>query len=92
MTGAPASLRHPPSWGGPPREADYAALAGAWISREIADEARYKERSGLDAPFTLTHTLGGLTLTAVNDYVRTFAEAFTTEHTPVYGHLAPLGR
>jgi hypothetical protein len=55
--------------------------------REIADEARYKERSGLDAPFTLTHTLSGLTLTAVNDYVRTFAEAFTTEHTPVYGHL-----
>ena len=55
--------------------------------REVADEANYATRSGLDAPFTLTHTLAGLTLTAVSDYVRTFAEAFTTEHTPVYGHL-----
>ena len=55
--------------------------------REIADEASYAERSGLDAPFTLAHTLGGMTLAAVNDYVSTFAEAFTTEHVPVYGHL-----
>jgi len=55
--------------------------------REVAEEASYMTRSGLDAPFTLTHTLAGLTLTAVSDYVRTFAEAFTTEHTPVYGHL-----
>ncbi len=55
--------------------------------REIADETSYAERSGLDAPFALAHTLGGMTLAAVNDYVSTFAEAFTTEHVPVYGHL-----
>ena len=55
--------------------------------REIADEASYAERSGLDAPFTLTHALGGITLAASNDYVHTFVEAFTTDHPPLYGHL-----
>jgi hypothetical protein len=31
--------RIPPNWGGPLNEADYAALAGSWITREIADGA-----------------------------------------------------
>ncbi len=31
--------RIPPNWGGPLSEADYAALAGSWITREIADAA-----------------------------------------------------
>jgi hypothetical protein len=40
MTAAGPNLdRVPPSWGGPLTEADYAALADSWITREIADEA-----------------------------------------------------
>jgi hypothetical protein len=39
----------PPQWGGPLNEADYAALAASWITREIADAAllrRVDEREG----------------------------------------------
>jgi len=31
--------RLPPKWGGPLTEADYAALAKSWITREVADAA-----------------------------------------------------
>ena len=37
--GAAANRRAPPSWGGPLTEADYAALAACWITREVADAA-----------------------------------------------------
>ena len=36
--------------------------------RELSDEQDYAGRSGMDAPITLTHSLGGLTLTAATDY------------------------
>jgi hypothetical protein len=55
--------------------------------RELSDEQDYARRSGMDAPITLTHSLGGLTLTAATDYVRSFAAPFTTERMPLYGHL-----
>ena len=55
--------------------------------RELSDEQDYAGRSGMDAPITLTHSLGGLTLTAATDYVRSFAAPFTTERMPLYGHL-----
>jgi hypothetical protein len=35
----PLRDRIPPNWGGPLNEADYAALAGSWVAREIADSA-----------------------------------------------------
>jgi hypothetical protein len=55
--------------------------------RELADEPGYKERCSWAGPITDTHMLGRLTLQAAADYVRTFAESFTTESVPMYGHL-----
>jgi hypothetical protein len=55
--------------------------------REVADEPRYVKRSGWTGPLTDTHALGGLTLHAATDYVRTFAESFAGESVPTYGHL-----
>ena len=55
--------------------------------RELADEPGYQERCSWTGPITDTHMLGGLTLQAAADYVRTFAESFTTESVPMYGHL-----
>lgn len=55
--------------------------------REIGDEQDYKERCSWTGPITDTHGLGGLTLHAASDYVRTFAESFSTESVPTYGHL-----
>jgi hypothetical protein len=55
--------------------------------REIGDEAEYAERSSWTGPITDAHALGELTLRAAADYVRTFAEAFTAERLPIYGHL-----
>ena len=37
--GAEQRFRMPPQWGGPLNKADYAALAGSWITPEIADAA-----------------------------------------------------
>jgi hypothetical protein len=54
---------------------------------ELADEPGYQERCSWTGPITDTHVLGGLTLQAAADYVRTFAESFTTESIPMYGHL-----
>ena len=59
--------------------------------RELADEAGYKERCSWTGPITETHMLGGLTLQAAGDYVRTFAESFSTESIPMYGHLVVAG-
>jgi Domain of unknown function (DUF3854) len=42
---APNAERIPPSWGGLLTEADYAALAESWISREIADAAMLRRVS-----------------------------------------------
>ncbi len=53
--------------------------------RELSDEQGYK--SSWTYPITDTHMLGGLTLQAAADYVRTFAESFSTESVPTYGHL-----
>jgi hypothetical protein len=61
--------------------------AGSLAMRELSDEADYARRSGLDAPITLVHTLGDLTVTAASDYVRSFGNSFTTETVPLYGHL-----
>jgi hypothetical protein len=55
--------------------------------REVADEPRYVEPSGWTGPITDTHALGGLTLHAATDYVRTFVESFTSGSVPTYGHL-----
>ena len=55
--------------------------------REVADEPGYQERCSWAGPITETHMLGRLTLQAAADYVRTFAQSFTTESIPMYGHL-----
>ena len=55
--------------------------------RELSDEQQYARRSTWRQPITETHGLGELTLRAAADYVRTFAQAFTTEYPPLYGHL-----
>jgi hypothetical protein len=55
--------------------------------KELADEPAYQERCSWVGPITDTHMLGGLTLRAAADYVRTFSESFTTESVPMYGHL-----
>ncbi len=56
--------------------------------REISDELGYRDRSaGWEGPITDTHGLGALTLRAAADYVRSFAEAFSAGHAPLYGHL-----
>jgi hypothetical protein len=44
--------------------------------REIQDDASYGARSGLDDPFTVIHSLGGLTLLAATDHVRSYGDAF----------------
>jgi hypothetical protein len=44
--------------------------------REIQDDASYGARSGLDDPFTVIHSLGGLTLLAATDHVRAYGDAF----------------
>lgn len=54
---------------------------------ELADDTHYAARSGWDGPITNTHAMGGLTLMAAEDYVRSFAEALASERPPVYGHL-----
>lgn len=55
--------------------------------REIRDEQGYAQRCSWTDPITATHSLGGLTLHAAADYVRTFAEAFAAESAPTYGHF-----
>ena len=55
--------------------------------REIGDESEYAKRSSWIHPITDTHALGEMTLRAAADYVRTFAEAFTAQRPPLYGHL-----
>lgn len=62
-------------------------LADSPAMRELADDADYGKRSGWDGPITNTHAMGGLTLTAANDYVRSFAEVLAAEKPPIYGHL-----
>ena len=59
--------------------------------RELGDEQGYKQRCSWAGPITDTHGLGGMTLHAAADYVRTFAELFSTESIPTYGHLV-VGR
>lgn len=55
---------------------------------EIAAEAKtLAKRSTWDGPIRDTHSFGGVTLIAANDYARTFGEAFADSPTPVYGHL-----
>lgn len=54
---------------------------------ELADEQGYKDRCSWAGPIGDTHMLGGLTLQASADFVRTFAESFTTGSVPMYGHL-----
>ena len=54
---------------------------------EIGDEQDYKQRCSWTGPITDTHGLGGLTLHAAADYVRTFADSFSTASVPTYGHL-----
>jgi hypothetical protein len=44
--------------------------------REIQDDASYGARSGLDDPFTVIHSLGGLALLAATDHVRAYGDAF----------------
>lgn len=63
------------------------AMADSPAMREIADEARFVQASGWTGAMSDTHTLGGMTLRAAADYLRTFAEAFAAERPPVYGHL-----
>jgi hypothetical protein len=55
--------------------------------RELADDADYGTRSGWNGPIMNTHAMGGLTVTAANDYVRAFAEVLAAEKPPLYGHL-----
>ena len=55
--------------------------------RELADDTDYGVRSGWDGPITNTHAMGGLTLTAATDYVRSFAAVLAAEKPPTYGHL-----
>jgi Thiamine pyrophosphate enzyme, C-terminal TPP binding domain len=50
--------------------------AGSLAMREIQDDASYGARSGLDHPFTVIHSLGGLTLLAATDHVRVYGDAF----------------
>jgi hypothetical protein len=62
-------------------------LADSPAMRELADDADYGKRSGWDGPITNTHAMGGLTLTAANDYVRAFGEVLAAGKPPIYGHL-----
>jgi hypothetical protein len=55
--------------------------------KEIGDEPQYATRGSWDHPITDTHALGEMTLRAAADYVRSFAEAFTAQRPPIYGHL-----
>lgn len=55
--------------------------------KELGDEPHYAARSSWDGPITDTLAMGGLTLRAANDYVRTFAEALAADRPPIYGHL-----
>ena len=54
---------------------------------ELSREQEFARQDGWQNPITDTHMLGGATLRAAADYVRTFAEAFTAERPPMYGHL-----
>jgi hypothetical protein len=54
---------------------------------EISAGQGYATRSSRLLPITETHGFGALTLRAASDCVRTFAEAFTAERMPVWGHL-----
>jgi hypothetical protein len=56
-------------------------------TKELADDADYGARCGWDGPITNTHAMGGLTLTAATDYVRSFAEVLAADRPPTYGHL-----
>jgi hypothetical protein len=56
-----------------------------------ADDEREFEKglmgcSWWDGRITDTHRMGGVTLLAATDYARSFAELFTTPHTPRLGH------
>jgi hypothetical protein len=63
------------------------AWADSRAMKELADEQGYRRRCSWSAPISDTHMLGGLTLNAATDYVRTFVESFATESVPTYGHL-----
>lgn len=63
------------------------AWEGSPAMKEISDEPEYAKLSSWTGPFTDTHALGELTLRAAADYVRTFAETFTADRLPIYGHL-----
>jgi hypothetical protein len=54
--------------------------------KELAAESAYREASTWRNPITDTHMLGGMTLRAATDYLRSFAQLFDTEEPPVYGH------
>jgi hypothetical protein len=56
---------------------------------DLANEARYAARCGENwlGPIRDTQTFGGMTLVAATDYGRRYADLFTGERAPVYGHL-----
>jgi hypothetical protein len=54
---------------------------------ELAAEEEYRRKSSWQNPISDSHMVGAMTLRAVADYVRTFAEAFNANRPPVYGHL-----
>jgi hypothetical protein len=58
---------------------------------ELSREPELGRQDGWHNPVTETHLLGEVMLRAAADYVRTFANAFTADDPPIYGHL-PVAR
>lgn len=56
---------------------------------DLDKESRFVARFGEDwlGPVRDTHTFGGMTLFAATDYARCYADLFTGDRAPVYGHL-----
>ena len=69
-----------------PRNANQPAVGSRAMS-ELSAEATTWKRPEWERPITDTHSLGGMTLLAVADYVHSFADLIVADRTPVYGHL-----
>jgi hypothetical protein len=54
---------------------------------ELSREHEFARPDRWQNPVSDTHMLGGATLRAAADYVRSFAELFTAQRPPMYGHL-----
>ena len=74
---------------GPARHGNLPSAAANVAMSDLQAEARFAERFGEDwlGPVRDTQTFGGMTLVAASDYGQCYAELYTGDRAPVYGHL-----